>query len=310
MKTIKNLLALSLLVSLLLDSNYSNATDASLPPEVSKAFDIIQRYSSSSQSICSMDQSSLNDILNNSEIAFSRNSLLERSIADNTVTIAGEMHLYTDLNGRLDLIRLFQKLKGATACVAFELPKNSEGLSGVINKLTKMTDEDRKIGGKNLVRAENIDRIVFYYKPMGDLVTNLGLKDFTVDFSDNLDKDHSMDERNKAMSDNISALVRNGDCTDILMFVGKNHMAVGNDSTTKLPELIKQNGIHTVSVNIQMTNEEVIPSTYRTWDGCKAPAINNDIFFKSLKLPKDVKLFPSSSESTTWSDFDFTLLLP
>lgn len=279
--------------------------------EAEAAQELLTRYyTNRRQSICTVDQSKLSEILKDSDQTGLSPSRLEKTIAASKVIVVGEIHLYTDLQGRLELIRAFRKIKGPGACIGFEWPKRRGGLNEIIRMLQKMSDHDRKIGGKNLIRAQNIERMISYYKPMGMVTDQLKLKSVTFDHPDRFEKDLSMDERNHAMSDNISELISKRKCSSILLFVGKDHMAESEDSSTSLPDLIRKKSIRTISLNLQMSRENSVPAAAKSWSGCKPPIHDRSLFFESSNIPDDPKLFSETKNPIRWKDFDFTYLLP
>lgn len=298
-------------IALMCSSAMGDEVVQSNPTDVERARQIMrQYYTNEAESICSIDQSKLSEVFARSTEALKIGNSFSLALKSNDVVIAGEIHLYTDLEGRLELIRTFRKNEGSKACVAFEWPSRPGGLAEILRKLQMMAESDRKIGGEHLIRAENIERMIAYYKPMGRLATQLHMKAVTVDHRDRFEKDLSMDERNKAMSENISKLISNGTCKSVLMFVGKDHIATGPDSSVSLPQLIRAKSIRAVSVNIQMTHESSVPLDGRSWSGCTPPKIHEAVTIVNSVLPNDPKLFSETKDPTRWKDFDFTLLLP
>ena len=276
-----------------------------------KALETIQNYyQHQSESICSENSEKVAKVITTASSITQKDSVFGESVKSADVIVAGEIHLYTDLAGRLDLIRAFSDQHDRKGCLAFEWPARPDGLDGTLRDLKAMSASDRKIGGRNLVRADNIDRMVAYYEPMANLAKLLGLVAATVDDKDRQNKDLSMDERNGAMASNIDLLIRGGRCSSVLMFAGKDHIAKSADATSTLPELLRKKAHHPVSINIQMTDEASVPGDFKTWSGCPAPTLKQYAFFRTADIPGDPLLMPTSGEEGRWKDFDFTLLVP
>lgn len=76
------------------------------------------------ESICSETQ--MEDLVKAGTPAFS-NDAFTGQIKSNKVIVVGEIHFFTDLKPRLDLIKEYKRLAGANACVAFELAARPVG---------------------------------------------------------------------------------------------------------------------------------------------------------------------------------------
>lgn len=274
------------------------------------------------QSICS--DSNLRSLVSSGIPAFSKNELTDR-IENSKVTVVGEIHFYTDLNPRLDVIRQFNNFGRGKKCVAYEFA-NVEGhdfsdfMSRIKTKLEGLKDgsiqkqfpelSDDLI--KQLVNS--FGQIYDYYGPMSELTSSLGMKAVMVDHKDhNFETSRTMDERNVAMSENLESLISNGVCDSILFFVGKAHAAKNMDSTTRVQDLIKARDLSVVTINLQMT-EETLPAAAKSWSICpilQSLKLTDYAFFKNVELERDYTLFPYMlNDRTKWKDFDFTLLAP
>ena len=282
-----------------------------LSPNAMDALAVIQRYNAhQSESICSEDPLKLHDLLGNSAKFNSSNLKFINAATKSDVIIAGEIHLYTNLDARLALIQAFKDLKGANSCVAFEWPDRAGGLTDTLSDLRGMAAKDRVIGGRNLIRAENIDRMVGYYSPMNDFAHSLGLRTITVDDKDRMTKELSIDQRNHSMGTNLVSALQVSKCDAVLLFVGKAHVAKGTDSQVSLPEILQTHAVRTTSINIQMTNEIGIPDDAKTWMSCAAPLLSASLIFDSREVPGDPLLFQQDEGGSRWKSFDLTLLLP
>jgi hypothetical protein len=283
------------------------------PNEVQKAFEIIDKFNKQlPESVCTIDEKIVTQTFNGSQESYKK-GLFSQAIAESDVVLVGEIHLYSDIQSRLEIIRKFKQAKGPGACVAFEWPKQPNGLKGTLELFRNMAAEDRKIGGKHLVRAENIERMINYYKPMGDLAVSLRMKAITIDDKDRFEKDLSIDDRNKSMSENIATSIKSKECTAVLVFVGKNHMTENPDSNTKLQELVKAKTLRTIAVNLQMMQEGDVPTDARSWAECPSPKLPNKNFgiFLNADLPGNPHLYSiSGPELAKWKDFDFTFVSP
>ncbi len=228
------------------------------------------------------------------------------SVKDSNVVIAGEMHLYTDLKARLELIKTFRKMKGSKACVAFELPKKQEGteafLAGLKKGAIKNRDQDASLD-------QDREDFLGYYAPMVKLAKSIGMTSISVDHPDNFDRSISLGERNISMADNISISLVGKSCSAVLLFVGKAHEAKSVLPTIRISDLLKRRGLQPVSINIQMTGENWSPPATRTWDTCSSPSLSESFVIPRSLGPENVKLAPRMGEQVAWSDFDFTLVL-
>lgn len=226
--------------------------------------------------------------------------------------VAGEMHLYTDLKARKDIIAFFKKIKGPDSCVAFEMPKTNEGYTAFLEKLKKVNLEFRaNIPKGEEWLAEQRDDFIKYYDPMNTFAISEGLKTFGVDHTESFEKEISLGERNQHLASNIEGLIKDKKCSAVLFFVGKAH-----ETSNSLPgeqavsSLLNAKLIKTTSVNIQMTYEKSSPPEMRTWDICKEPHLKEALVVQKENLPSDILLAPKSGEKVKLTDYDFSFFLP
>lgn len=267
------------------------------------------------ESICS--QAQMENLVKVGTPAFA-NDVLTSQIQSNKVFVVGEIHFYTDLKPRLDLISEYRRLAGTNACVAFELAARPVGtevslatLKSGIESL-EANEEFKKVPSRDAV-ISSLKQLYDYYFPMVDYVVKLGLKARSVDHKDHFDKSQTMEERNQAMAENISSLIKNGDCSSVLFFVGKAHLSRNLDSPTRVQDLIRGLGISTVTAHLQMTKES-LPDGVRSWSICPFAAkikLSDYAVISNKSLNNDPYLFPNLiGDLTKWKDFDFSLLAP
>lgn len=275
----------------------------------------------SAQTICS--DANLANLVNTGNHAFSENELTN-SLKNSEIIIAGEIHFYTDLKPRLDLIKHFQKTAVGKKCVAYEFAAREYDFIEFMDRIKKnieATKDPNFFAANPQIKPGDVQKLVSafeqiynYYWPMADLTRNLGMKAIMVDNKGHtFTSEKTMDERNSAMAENLSISIKNGDCDSILFFVGKAHLSKQPDSTTKVQELVKGLIAKVTTVNLQMT-KETFPYGIRSWSICpssQAVKPSDYAFIKNSELARDYALFPSMLNDTTkWKDFDYTLLVP
>lgn len=242
---------------------------------------------------------------------------LHDAIGTHHLVLAGDTHFYTKTASMKDLIERFYRLKGAKACVAFEFPKVTssadEYVEKYINDFKAAIDAIDPADTKKVAMISEAIKVYQefqnYFKPLTQHAKFLGMKDVCVDDEKKDETEVSWFDRNASMAKNLTDLLRSGECTDVLMFVGKEHLASTKDSLQFfLSTFFSHYGFTTI--NLQMT-EETIPSVARTWNKCVAPMILNALFFKSSQIQTNFKIMPGIEETTVqWQDFDYTLLIP
>lgn len=317
---LRNHLLAFLISPILLITNKTYGSEATAPgncncypPEVMQAFETIREFNTRlPYSICSVDPTAVRQVINRSKTAYKAGAF-DKILQNNDIALVGEIHLYTDLKSRLEIIRKFHQAKGSNACVAFEWPRSEAGLSGILDTFKAMAAQDRKIGGDHIIRAENIDRMIAYYEPMGETAKSLGMKAITFDDKDRMEKELSIDDRNQSMSANLSSDIKSGKCSAVLAFVGKTHMTKNPDSESRLQDLLVRKGLKTVAVNLQMLNESTVPFEARSWADCASPKFLDRNFgiFSNSNLPDNPNLFSTSTPDTAkWKEFDYTFVSP
>lgn len=273
------------------------------------------------QAICS--SSNLSSLVRSGTPAFIENEFTQQ-IQASKITVVGEIHFYTELNPRLEIIRQFNALKPGKKCVAYEWAAQEYDFIEFLNRFNKLIsalkDGSFKKSNPNLTEKNVEDllassqQVYEYYSPMAELTQKLGMKAVMVDHKDhNFNSSKTMDERNGAMAENLNALISNGSCESILYFVGKAHLAKNTDSTTRIQDLIRERNLKVTTVNLQMTNEN-LPLAVRSWSICPMShtlKLKDYAYFKNSDLEQNYTLFPyMQNDRTAWKDFDFSLLSP
>lgn len=243
--------------------------------------------------------------------------ILMQTLKNYHLILAGETHFYTSTSSMQDLIVRFKRIKGANACVAFEFANITPTADLFVDKYVKdIKSEIDKVGPKDTDKVAMIPAVINeykrfqnYFKPLTSLATTLQLKNFGVDIADKYTEDVSWSRRNAAMAENLTKLLKSGACSDILMFVGKEHLNAEESNLKFYLSTFFQNYPY-LTINIQMTRE-TITSSGRTWNKCSPPPITRPIFFKSSLVNANFKLMPAiSSNNVRFQDFSYTLLLP
>jgi hypothetical protein len=218
---------------------------------------------------------------------------------------------------------MFAQIKGKTACVAFEFAKRDyqftemlENIIGnikLINSELASTELDEDSNKYYIEMRKVFQQIKNYYLPLNNTAISEGLKTFTVDHKDHgLESEASYSDRNKAMAANLEELISTKKCSSILYFVGKAHLSTSLGTTDKIqdylsPELLAKN----ITMNIQMTKEASLPFAGRTWAGCKPPAPDKPIVFRSEIIEDNISVMPFLNEAMPLLiDYEFTYLLP
>lgn len=273
------------------------------------------------QSICS--DPNVPTLVNTGLHAFSDNEFT-KSIETSAVNIVGEIHFFTELQARLELIKKFNSIAKGKKCVAYEWAKKEYDFIEFMNRIKQSINgiKESAFAAENpQIKAADIQHLVpifeqiyDYYWPMAELTQVLGMKAVMVDHKDhNFTSAKSMDERNSGMAENLYTLLKNQDCDSILFFVGKAHLARNTDSTTRVQDLVRAKNISVNTISLQMTRES-LPLVIRSWTICQnlnSIKLNDYAFIKNSELTDDHVLFPyMQNELTTWKDFDFTLLAP
>lgn len=266
----------------------------------------------SQHSICTLNlaEENLSKILTNKPSP-NKNKNLTSSIAKSSVIIAGETHLYTDLNARIELMNMVKTIKGnKNTCVALELPNQPIGPVAILSDLKEIAAKTRSDG--NIYQANTQDDLINYYESMMNYALSIGLKVKVVDHPKSWEDNLSNDIRDQAIVSNITEALQNQDCETVLLFVGKAHETKSTGYSPALSQLFKAKEVTTTSVNLQMTYEDLIPIQVRTWFICPDTAnqIQKSIVFESNQIPEDIQIAPSSGEKMRFADFDYTWIIP
>lgn len=265
-------------------------------------------------SICNLNfgEAKLSKILTNKPSPNESKNLIS-SIAKSSVIIAGETHLYTDLNARMELMNMVKSIKGhQNTCVAFELPHLPTGPVAFLSDLKKNAVKTRAEG--NVYQANIQDDLIEYMESMVNYAMSIGLKVKAVDhpkaFEDDLYLSNEI--RNQEMVSNITEALQNQDCEAVLFFVGKAHETKSIGYGPALSQLFKDQQVTATSVNLQMTYEDRMPVQVRTWFICPDTArqIQKSIIIENNQIPDDIEIAPYSGEKMRFADFDYTWIIP
>lgn len=266
----------------------------------------------SQHSICNLNfgEDKLSKILTNKPSPNESKNLIS-SIAKSSVIIAGETHLYTDLNTRIELMNMVKKIKGnKNTCVALELPNHPIGSVAFLSDLKETAVKTRSDG--NIYQANTQDDLINYYESMMNYAISIGLKVKPVDHPKSWIDYLSNDIRDQAMVSNIIEALQTQDCETVLFFVGKAHETKSTGYSPALSQLFKAKEVTTTSVNLQMTYEDLMPIQIRTWFICPDTAnqIQKSIVIESNQIPEDLQIAPYSGEKMRFADFDYTWIIP
>lgn len=267
-----------------------------------------------SNSLCLLQEGEFQKTVQTKGALLKQSKAFKDSVADADVLIVGEMHLFTDLNARQDMISFFKEIKGLESCVAFEMPKRNESYTAFLDELKNEAQSYRKnVPEGQEWLADQKDDFIKYYDPMNTFAISEGMKTFGVDHEDTFksEKELTLAERNQSMANNIKSLIDEKKCKAVLFFVGKAH-----ETKNALPgeqavsTLLNTKSLKTASVNIQMTYQKASPFQMWTWDVCQPPTLEQALMVQKENLPSDILLAPKSGERVQLKDYDFTFFLP
>lgn len=261
-------------------------------------------------SVCSLKKGEFEQIFKNKGVPLQKSSALADSVKDSQVVIAGEVHQFTDLKVRQDIINKFTELKGKGSCVVFELPETKQGLDSFMDTLKKAEKQTRATA--QAWQADEQSDLIKYYETMIHHSKAKGAKVFGVDHPENFQRDDlSNPVRNKAMAQNIEKLIRDKSCSSVLLFVGKAHETKGSESDPAISTILKRNSLRVTTMNVQMTEERALGVPMRAWESCDPPKdISESTVIQGVDIPGDLMIAPRSGESMKFKDFDHTILVP
>lgn len=249
----------------------------------------------------------------NSATVSSPISELPNELKSMPVILVGEVHYSTPLEAASSLVEGFSKNHPNDACLALEFRPDFPTVDELLGDMTSRLETLRKIPNPDLTAQKFTSvfgDVTSYYVPINNLAKKHQMKVFAAD-SPNFSA--SIDERNQYIADFIGKLLSSGQCSAVLGMFGKAHLTKGMMRSTNIRDLIRQNKVQTISVNLQMTNEQNIIQQGRSFDlGCNPQkTISTFTWMQSAKLRIDPKLFPHiDGEDSTYGQFDYSFLVP
>lgn len=243
--------------------------------------------------------------------------MLKQTLKNYKLFLVGEMHFYTSTSSMQDLILRFKRIKGVNACVAFEFPNVTATADLYVEKYVKdIKSEIVKVDPKDREKVAMIPAVVSeykrfqnYFKPLTSLATALKMKNFCVDSHEKYTEEVSWTQRNASIAENLSNLLKSGVCSDIMLFVGKEHLNNEENNLKFFLSTFFKNYSY-LTMNLQMTQETNEPGG-RTWNKCRPPSIARPTLFKSSLMNLNFKILPDVGGSNVrFQDFNYTLLLP
>ena len=226
------------------------------------------------------------------------------------VVLIGEMHYFTPIESYEYLLSDFSKSPSGAVCMAVEFPKRTFSFEESLEELRTRAVTVRK---SNSEAAKKMDRAFSVYSQINEIAKRNHIKVFGVENSDYYKLDLSVDERNKTIATNIEELIKKNICAKVLGIFGKSHLTLGLERKSTIKSLLGATGVSALTVNLQMTNEETIDPSYKSFAESKVSEASLDdfIWLHNQEISHIVRVLPFlPGEISVWQEFDYTLLLP
>lgn len=226
-------------------------------------------------------------------------------VREKQIILLGELHF--DLVGsRKKVIEtLAPMFGGQKTCFFYELRSNKT----IREHLSDMRRPNYKM---NLEQFGEIHRAAKAAGLVEITVDSPNEDDYLMDLSD-------LNARNEVMARNMAQALKSGRCEKGLMIVGKAHLAREGETWTTIQKYLESHAVTSAAVNLQNSKERVGFSSFAelaSWNGvCPKrtglPAPQDLRFFAHKDLPRGLVFQPIAERPTgSWSDFDYTILLP
>ncbi len=230
-------------------------------------------------------------------------------LAKASVILVGETHYYTPFESYEYLLSAVAPV--AQLCVAVELPVSSGTFENTLQNLRKRESEVKKQNGSGEA-VRRTHRVLETYTRFSEMSTQLQIKIYGVDDAHHYKSALDVESRSRSMARNILQLLKSGQCGRVMAILGKAHLTFGSQRKLTVKGLLTEARVDSVSVNLQMTNEENVPGVYQSFKGSGLSASPTDYEWLENKLVKRmIRLLPNlHGDNSVWQEFDYTLLLP
>jgi hypothetical protein len=245
--------------------------------------------------------------------AFSQSQKALTDLKNAKIILTGEMHFFTPTETYDYLFDQFSSGSNSNLCLALEYPETTSSFEEVLSDLKIKADLIRVDSHPLAPKiSKNFDMNVSYYGKIKDLAKKYSLKIVMVEHFNKYNLELSVDQRNVHMSENIAKLFNQETCSRILGIFGKVHLSMGMMRETTIQNLLLKLGMRSVTINLQMTNENGIDPAMKAFTVSQLEAPREEfIIIENNKLKQDVKMLPGiADESSTWQNFEYTLLIP
>lgn len=203
-----------------------------------------------------------------------------------------------------DIVRVANAIKSTyisqeSACLFLEFPTSLS------------LDKFKEILSSDTGNAEQM-RYIRYYKAMLEGAESSGFNVHLVDHADHLEKDVPINERDRAIAENISKLLESRTCSKGIMVVGKAHITPDEVGRKLVRENLSELGRTSSTINIQYANETVAHPRLKSWNGLcpnnAEPLVRTSVF--SNQPISQLALYPLYTPLSLLGYFDFTVLFP
>ena len=233
------------------------------------------------------------------------------------VTLVGEIHFWTPVKSYEYLLKKFASLHKGRNCLAVEFPESEASFETNLEEFKKRAVMIRENPSPySMAEAEpiarNFEMVASYYGEINSSAVSNGFRVIAVEHFNKYNEDLDIDERNQAIANNITKALNESACDNILGIFGKVHLSLGMWRTTTIQNLLQAKGVLSTTINLQMTNEEHLDTSMRSFEKSGLTVSGeNFLWIKNSNNGTRIMLFPNiPNEGSTWSDFDFTLLIP
>ncbi|MCC2678019.1 MAG: hypothetical protein K0R29_595 [Pseudobdellovibrio sp.] len=220
------------------------------------------------------------------------------------VILVGETHYYTPFGAYEYLLN--KVVAEENTCIGVEIPYEAGDFSLSLKKLRA-----RSAVVKSNEDKERISRVAETYSKLAELARAKNFKVIGIDDKNHYVSELNVEQRNKAMAENMARLLKSKTCSRIIAILGKAHLTMGSQRASTVKLLLGQAGIESLAVNLQITTEAGMPEEYQSFEasGLQGPIEFEWVLNKSL--PKMVRVLPNiKNDVSVWQEFDWTLLIP
>lgn len=220
---------------------------------------------------------------------------------EKNVVLIGDEHTFSK---PADIIHIADTIKSA-----YSSPEKACFFLEFSNALS--LDKFKKILNSDTGNVEQM-RYIRYYKAILEGAESSGFDVYLVDHADHLEKDVPINERDKAIAENISSLFTSKTCSKGIMLVGKAHITPDETGRKLIRENLNELRLTSSTINIQYANETVTHPKFKSWNGLcpnnAEPLAKSSVF--SNRPISQLALYPLYTPLSLLGYFDFTVLFP